>query len=303
MRHDAHFVDEITSERPEAVGRMIDTERVRPNPYQPRKEFGDLSEMIASVKEKGILEPILVRTADADGRYEIIAGERRYQAAKRAGLSRIPCIEVDVDSRGMLEISLIENLQRRDLTAFEEAAAIQSLSDQFRYTHEEISRKLGKSRTVITEILSLNRMPEEIQERCRQADILSKSMLLQIVRQQDLEHMHRLIDKITGEGYTRDQARDFNREERSARRRRQYTYRFRPEDGDFQITMTFGRPEVERADMISALRGMLDRLLAEEESGGDAAAAPEAHAERPVRRTLGSILRPGRPNSSTRSAD
>ena len=79
----------------------------------------------------------------------------------------------------MLEISLIENLQRKDLTPFEEAAAIQRLCDQFRYTHEEIARKLGKSRTVITEALSLNRMPETVQERCRQADIESKSMLLQ----------------------------------------------------------------------------------------------------------------------------
>ena len=79
--------------------------------------------MVASVKEKGILEPILVRSFE--GKFQIIAGERRYQAAKLAGLQRLPCIEVDVDHRGMLEISLIENLQRKDLTAFEEAAALQ----------------------------------------------------------------------------------------------------------------------------------------------------------------------------------
>ena len=185
MRHDSHFVEEITAQRSEAIGRMLDIERVEPNPHQPRKEFGDLDEMVASVKEKGILEPILVR--QLDGNYQIIAGERRYQAAKLAGLQRVPCIEVDVDARGMLEISLIENLQRLDLTPFEEAAALQRLSDQFRYTHEDISKKLGKSRTVITEILSLNRMPEEIQDRCRQADINSKSMLLQIVRQESVE--------------------------------------------------------------------------------------------------------------------
>ena len=116
MRHDSHFVEEVTSQRSESVGRMIDLRRIAPNPHQPRKEFGDLSEMVASVKEKGILEPILVRSHD--GRYEIIAGERRYQAAKLAGLQRIPCIEVDVDERGMLEMSLIENLQRRDLIPF-----------------------------------------------------------------------------------------------------------------------------------------------------------------------------------------
>jgi ParB family chromosome partitioning protein len=220
--------------------------------------------MVASVKEKGILEPILVR--HQDGKFQIIAGERRYQAAKQSGLSRVPCIEVDVDSRGMLEISLIENLQRRDLTAFEEAAAIQRLCDQFRYTHEEIAQKLGKSRTVITELLSLNRMPEEIQERCRQADIVSKSMLLQIVRLPDLTAMHRLVDRISGDGITREEARRFDRDEGEARRPRNYTYRFKPETEDYQFTLTFKRAEVERRELIDALREVLERLLAEDDS-------------------------------------
>ena len=91
MRHDSHFVDEVTApHRSEAVGRMIDIRRVVPNPHQPRKHFGDLSEMVVSVKEKGVLEPILVRSHD--GKYQIFAGERRYQAAKAAGLQRVPCI-------------------------------------------------------------------------------------------------------------------------------------------------------------------------------------------------------------------
>jgi len=227
MRHDSHFVEEITSTRAESIGRMIDIERIEPNPHQPRKHFGDLSEMVASIKEKGILEPILVRATESAG-FVIIAGERRYQAAKIAGLRHLPCIEVDVDNRGMLEISLIENLQRKDLTPFEEAAAIQRLCDQFRYTHEEIARKLGKSRTVITEALSLNRMPEAVQERCRQADIESKSMLLQIVRQETEDEMHRLIDRISGEGITREEARKHNRPE-GERRPRRFVYRFEPE--------------------------------------------------------------------------
>jgi ParB family chromosome partitioning protein len=266
MRHDAHFVEEITSTRSESIGRMIDIRRLEPNPHQPRRDFGDLSEMVASVKEKGILEPILVRSHE--GKYQIIAGERRYQAARTAGLQRVPCIEVDVDARGMLEISLIENLQRRDLTAFEESAAIQRLSDQFRYTHEEIARKLGKSRTVITEVLSLNRMPEEIQQRCRQADINSKSMLLQIVRQPTVDDMHRLLDKITGEGITREEAREFNKTESGRRPPRNFTYRFRPDDRDYQFTIRFNRPNVEREELILALRDMVDRLSQEFESPG-----------------------------------
>jgi ParB family chromosome partitioning protein len=218
--------------------------------------------MVASVKEKGILEPILVRSHE--DRYQIIAGERRYQAARLAGLQRVPCIEVDVDTRGMLEISLIENLQRRDLTPFEEAAAIQRLCDQFRYTHEEIARKLGKSRTVITEALSLNRIPEEIQDRCRQADITSKSMLLQIARQPTTEAMHGLLDRIAGEGITREEARRFNKPVRPSRRSRNFTFRFRPDNRDYQFTIRFARPNVERAELIRALQDVLLRLTAEE---------------------------------------
>jgi ParB family chromosome partitioning protein len=267
MRHDSHFVEEITSNRSESIGRMIDIERIEPNPHQPRKHFGDLSEMVASIKEKGILEPILVRAMEG-GKFVIIAGERRYQASKIAGLRHVPCIEVDVDNRGMLEISLIENLQRKDLTPFEEAAAIQRLCDQFRYTHEEIARKLGKSRTVITEALSLNRMPESIQERCRQADIQSKSMLLQIVRQDTDEAMHKLIDKITGEGITREEARRFNRPEDVPRKAKRFVYRFAPEDDAFHFSLSFPKPQVGRDELVQALQSILERLIRESREEG-----------------------------------
>jgi len=273
MRHDSHFVEEITSTRSESIGRLIDLDRIEPNPHQPRKNFGDLSEMVASIKEKGVLEPILVRALEG-GRFEIIAGERRYQASKLAGLRHVPAIEVDVDNRGMLEISLIENLQRKDLTPFEEAAAIQRLCDQFRYTHEEIARKLGKSRTVITEALSLNRMPEAVQERCRQADIESKSMLLQIVRQDTEEAMHRLVDRITGDGITREQARRFNRSESSDERRpKRYVFRYAPEDEAFQFSLSFPRQEVQKAELVTALQSVLERLIRELREEGASAPA------------------------------
>ncbi|HEX4825623.1 MAG TPA: ParB/RepB/Spo0J family partition protein [Candidatus Polarisedimenticolaceae bacterium] len=263
MRHDSHFVEEITSARSESIGRLIDIDRIEPNPHQPRKQFGDLSEMVSSIKEKGVLEPILVRAIDG-GRFEIIAGERRYQASKLAGLRHVPAIEVDVDNRGMLEISLIENLQRKDLTPFEEAAAIQRLCDQFRYTHEEIARKLGKSRTVITEALSLNRMPEAVQERCRQADIESKSMLLQIVRQETEEAMHRLVDRITGDGMTREEARRFNRpEDGEGRRTKRFIYRYAPDDETFQFSLSFAKPEVDKRELVVALQSVLEKLIKE----------------------------------------
>ena len=170
MRADAHFVEQITSGRPATVGRMIEIERLRPNPTQPRKELQGIEELAESIRERGILEPILVRPTD-DGAFEIIAGERRYRAARLAGISLVPCVEVDVDARGSLEISLIENLQRRDLTVFEEAEAIGRLLDEFGYTHEQVARRLGRSRTSITELLSLNRMPQSVKEACRRADM------------------------------------------------------------------------------------------------------------------------------------
>jgi len=288
MRHDSHFVEEITSSRSESIGRLLDIDRIEPNPHQPRKSFGDLSEMVASIKEKGVLEPILVRAIEG-GRFEIIAGERRYQASKMAGLRHVPAIEVDVDNRGMLEISLIENLQRKDLTPFEEAAAIQRLCDQFRYTHEEIARKLGKSRTVVTEALSLNRMPESVQERCRQADIESKSMLLQIVRQDTEEAMHRLVDRITGDGITREEARRFNKAEGGeSRRPKRYVFRYAPEGDAFHFSVSFATPEVDKAELVRAIQAVLENLVREiqEESRGEAGSGrrarggkgPEAHA-------------------------
>ena len=282
MRHDSHFVDEITSTRTDAVGRLIDIQRIEPNPHQPRKDFGDLTDMVASIKEKGILEPILVR--GQGGRFQIIAGERRYQAAKLAGLRNLPCIEVDVDNRGMLEISLIENLQRKDLHPFEESEAILSLSDQFRYTHEEIARKLGKSRPVITEALSLCRIPQEVRDRCRQADITSKSMLLQVARQDGTEAMLQLVEKIAGEGLTREEARRVgSRASGQGRRAKRFVYRFKPEDEAFHFMVSFARPKVDRTELIEALRGVLARLLAED--GGErpvGTAAPKGSAQVPA---------------------
>src|SRR5262249_4459245 len=144
------------------VGRMISIERLEPNPQQPRVEIGDLGELVASVRERGILEPLLVRPSDVGGRFMIISGERRYRAAREAGLREIPCIEMDVDDRAVAEIALIENLQRKDLTPFEEADGLRMLVDRFGYTHEEIARKIGKARSSITEALAIGAIPPDI---------------------------------------------------------------------------------------------------------------------------------------------
>ncbi len=171
MRHDAHYVEELASQSPAAIGRMILTEQLDPNPEQPRVEIGDLTELTNSVKEKGVLEPLLVKPSTQKGRWMIKAGERRWRAAKAAGLKEVPCIELDVDEAAVAEIALIENMQRKDLTPWEEADGLAALCHRYGYTHEEVSKKVGKSRSTITEAITLAAIPEEIREECRRADI------------------------------------------------------------------------------------------------------------------------------------
>src|SRR5918912_1847604 len=189
MRHDAHYVEELGQHRPTPVGRMIALDKLDPNPEQPRVEIGDLAELTASIKEKGVLEPLLVRPSRLSGRWMIIAGERRWRAATAAGLREVPCVEMDVDEEVVAEIALIENMQRKDLTPWEEADGLAALCQRFGYTHEDVARKIGKSRSTVTEALALASIPEEIREECRRADINVKSMLLQIVRQPDTKMM------------------------------------------------------------------------------------------------------------------
>ena len=144
MRHNAHYVEEIISRSGAAIGKMIPIEQIVPNADQPRKDRGDLKGLVESVREKGVLEPLLVRYMPESEKYMIISGERRYFASRAAGLSELPCIEKDADDAETLELALIENLQRKDLTPFEEADGIQSLGDRFAMTHDEIAKKLGK---------------------------------------------------------------------------------------------------------------------------------------------------------------
>ena len=116
MRHDAHYVEELSQQQPATVGRMIALDKIDPNPEQPRTEFGDLTELTASIAEKGVLEPLLVKPSRATGRWMIIAGERRWRAARQAGLREVPCVEMEVDEGTVAEIALIENMQRKDFT-------------------------------------------------------------------------------------------------------------------------------------------------------------------------------------------
>lgn len=192
MRHDAHYVEQI-AKASRTVGRMIPIDKVIPNPEQPRTEFGDLGELTASIREKGVLEPLLVRPNE-DGTFMIVAGERRWRASKDAGLTEIPCIEMQLDEQGVAEIALIENLQRKDLNIWEEADGLAALAERFGYTQEQIAAKISKSRTTVTELMTIAGLPPDIRKRCREAGIASKTTLLEIARQFDDAAMHEFLD-------------------------------------------------------------------------------------------------------------
>jgi ParB family chromosome partitioning protein len=247
------------------VGRLIATDKLDPNPEQPRVEIGDLTELTASIKEKGVLEPLLVKPSKLSGRWMIIAGERRWRAAREAGIREVPCIEMDVDDRAVAEIALIENMQRKDLTAWEEADGLAALCERFGYTHEEVARKVGKSRSTVTEAMSIATLPESIREQCRRADIGAKSLLLQIVRQPDVDSMRKITEEIAMRGMTRDEARAARRSGSGAISSRRpaagpYTYRYTSPGKEFKLELRFRRAQVERAEIAAALRAAAENL-------------------------------------------
>ncbi len=256
LRHDSHYVELLTSRGSGApVGRMIPIDKLAPNPLQPRVEIGDLSELVLSIEEKGVLEPLLVRPSDVGGRFMIISGERRYRASLEVGLTELPCIEMDVDDRAVAEISLIENLQRKDLTAFEEADGLVALAKRFGYKHEEIARKLGKARTSVTETISIAGIPPDVRELCRRADIASKSMLLQIARQPTDEEMREFVLKIGAAGLTRDQAREIR--QGKPQKIRNYSYEYIDPNKRWSLLIRFQTPDATNDDLKSALRDAL----------------------------------------------
>jgi ParB family chromosome partitioning protein len=272
MRHDAHYVESLTSYSGAAVGRMIPVEQIRPNPEQPRKALGDLRELADSIKEKGVLEPLLVRFVAREDCYYIISGERRYHASRAAGLREIPCIEKTADDAETLEIGLIENIQRKDLTPFEEADGLYRLSAQFEYTHEDIAKKIGRARSSVTETLSLRNIPDAIRKKCIEHGIISKSLLLQIARQPTEKKMVEMLHRILKGGLTRDEARRERRAEQAGPQRPQpFIFHYEPENDAFRFRLQFKKSHVSRDELIKTLRDILAQLEGSSEADSTAA--------------------------------
>jgi ParB family transcriptional regulator, chromosome partitioning protein len=274
MRHDAHYVESLTSYSGAAIGRMVPVDQIRPNPDQPRKAIGDLRELTDSIREKGVLEPLLVRFVPREDCYYIISGERRYHASRAAGLTEVPCIEKVADDAETLEIGLIENIQRKDLTPFEEADGLHRLATQFDYTHEDVARKIGRARSSVTETLSLLNIPEALRKRCADQGITSKSLLLQIARQPTEKKMIEMMHRILSGGLTRDEARRERQEEQAIPHRPQpFIFQFEPDNETFKFRIQFKKSHVSRDELITTLRGILAQLEGASDSQADSTAA------------------------------
>ncbi len=224
-----------------------------PGKNQPRDVLGDLSELAESIREKGIIEPLIVRRKGE--KYEIISGERRYRAALMVGLTQLPCIEMEVDDREAMEIALIENIQRKDLTPFEIAEGYRALVTLYGYTHQELARRIGKARSTVTEMIEIANIPPRIKNLCMELGITASSMLLLIARQRDEDSMEELARKIAAENLSREEAR------RIARRRgpRRKSLKFTDKEGEFEVHIKLN-PDVSREELTEFLRTLIEKI-------------------------------------------
>lgn len=189
-----------------AGARIIETSRIKPDPDQPRKNLdkNTLKELADSIKEHGLLQPITVEYKEEGDYFKIVNGERRYRACLLAKLSDIPCLikNQDLTPQIRLEQQLVENLQREDLNPIEEAEGYKILKEKYGYTDQQLGSKIGKTRSVITETISLNRLPRAIKDECRARDITPKKILIQVVRESTERKMIDLWQKIKHQNLT-----------------------------------------------------------------------------------------------------
>ena len=192
------YLDDIQNNAAEAPGRKeveLPIEEIRPNPYQPRKEFDKkaLEELSESIKTHGIFTPLLVRKSVSG--YDLITGERRLRAAKMAGLKTVPAIQVEFTEEQMMEIAILENVQREDLNPIEEAAAYESLIQKLGYTQEKLAERVGKSREYCANIMRLLKLPEDVQSM-----VVNKQLTMSHVRPllslNDEEEIYEAAEKI-----------------------------------------------------------------------------------------------------------
>lgn len=272
MRHDSHFVEQLFRPEELSFGRRIPIAQIEANPDQPRSVMGDLSDLRQSIAEKGVLEPLLVRRRE-DGRFTIISGERRFRAAMEAGLPDVPCVEMDVDDGEVIEIALIENLQRKDLTPFEEADGYLLLQQRHGYTHEKIAKAVGKSRVTVTETLSLADIPISVKDECRRADITSKSFILELRRLASEPAMLVAVrDYASGGRVDRDALREARRHagdeaipaRPAARLPKFYELHYAPANDQLRVSLVLRGQPASREELVEAIQELVAKIGAGE---------------------------------------
>ena len=208
--------EKIITETPKEEIVMVPISELRSNPYQPRKIFDEeaLRELSNSIKEHGVFQPIIVKKSIKG--YEIIAGERRVKASEMAGLTEIPAIVRNFTDSEMMEIALLENLQRENLNAIEEATAYKKLQDNLALTQEQLAKRLGKSRSHITNMLGLLLLPEEVQKRVEKNEITMGHARV-ISKLEDKEQQIALAKKVAEEGLSVRQIEDLSSTEQYAK--------------------------------------------------------------------------------------
>jgi ParB family chromosome partitioning protein len=215
---------------------MIPIAKIHPDSKQPRKTFHDesIQSLSESIRENGVITPLLVRP-NGDG-YIIVAGERRHRACVLAGLTAVPCIIKSVNDFGALKLSLIENLQREDLSPFEEAAAYKTLTQEFEVTQEELGEIVGKSASLISRMIRLNDLPEPLREKLAHAQV-ARSLLLELVDIDDMDIRSNLATRMIEEKISREDVRTAIRQKKNGRKIISATIRLKKSTSSYTQTV------------------------------------------------------------------
>lgn len=258
-RSEAHPVESFTEDTGSGKVFNIAIQEIDTNPDQPRKFFDEaaLRDLAESIKTRGLLQPIIV--AKKGERYLLVAGERRYRASKMAGLTKLSCI---IRSDNPLEIAIIENLQRENLNAIEEAEGLQRLGDSFKYTQRDLAKIVGKSRPTINEILSLNRLPEPIKQECRTSDTWPKSVLMQIARQPNAEAMLAAWDEVKNGKNTVRSVKTLKPQ--APAQAVGFTHIYKDPEKTYTVTVRFRKRKADAKEIVNALEKATKQLKGRE---------------------------------------
>jgi len=248
--------------------RVIDISRIKTDPDQPRKSLNQksLNELAESIKKHGLLQPITVEYIELEDYFKIISGERRYKAAKLAGIQELPCIIKYIDQHVRLIHQLIENIQRQDLPPLEEAESIQTLINKRRienpnYSQREASRELGLPKSYVNEMVSLLKLPQDIKESVRTSDTIPKSLLLLLLRQSNKINIREFYKQIKEGNLTVREAKiEITKSKDKKGRPKYYEYKFKSPKNEFVLKIKFKKSEVEQSEITDAIYQALNSL-------------------------------------------